>query len=490
VPFSLDSGPTRGRRANEAELGPLVIDESEANVGEVDMVQTVAGLHGDPFTLEGMTNGDHGAVPADSSRRCDLANLAAAHQLHAHLRDAGDVHVQHAARAVDLRVRGFADLALLLQHGGPAYAGHRPGQLPLLSPLSWPIRSTSARPSRMAYSLDAAGQARLDLYFDGIGTILRRRDRRESFALYAAGLFGDSERKSVEPIAARACADPELCNAYHDRLLHFLGVAPWSDAQVSHYAAGYGVSAMTAHEPVTDWIVDDTGFPKQGDESPGVQRQYSGTLGKTGNCQVAVSMTIATRTMHLPLDMDLYLPQSWDDDRAPAGLRTPPTTSGIGPSGASHSNSSTQRQGRRPARIDARRQRLRRRRRVPRRRVGTGLRLRGRRQVHTRVVIVCHDGSETDVMNVETAADVIGARSYRTMTWRQSSRRALSARFAQVRVRVVTGQNTRRDEQWLVIEKADREGPVEHSCSRHSRSRCRSSTGPTRQAALAYRARV
>ena len=164
----------------------------------------------------------------------------------------------------------------------------------------------------MAYVLDAAGRARLDLYFDGIGTMLRRRDRRESFALYAMGLFGDSERKSVEPIAARACADPALCNAYHDRLLHFLAVAPWSDAQVRAYAAGYGVSAMTACEPVTDWIVDDTGFPKQGDKSPGVQRQYSGTLGKTGNCQVAVSVTIATSTMHLPLDMDLYLPQSWD----------------------------------------------------------------------------------------------------------------------------------------------------------------------------------
>jgi SRSO17 transposase len=124
----------------------------------------------------------------------------------------------------------------------------------------------------MSYSLDAAGQVRLDRYFDGIGSVLRRRDRRESFALYAIGLFGDSERKSVEPIAARACADPDRCNAYHDRLLHFLGVAQWSDAEVRQYAVGYGISSMAGREPVTDWIIDDTGFPKQGDKSPRVQR--------------------------------------------------------------------------------------------------------------------------------------------------------------------------------------------------------------------------
>ena len=163
----------------------------------------------------------------------------------------------------------------------------------------------------MTYELDASGKGRLDRFFDGIGGILRRRDRRESFAMYAMGLFGEGERKSVEPIAARACADPELCNAYHHRLLHFVAVAPWSDRDVRAYAAGYGIGEMTAREPVTDWIIDDTGFPKQGDKSPGVQRQYSGTLGRTGNCQIAVSVTVATPTMHLPIDMDLYLPQSW-----------------------------------------------------------------------------------------------------------------------------------------------------------------------------------
>jgi len=116
----------------------------------------------------------------------------------------------------------------------------------------------------MAYELDASGQCRLGQYFDGIGAILKRQDRRESFALYAMGLFGDGETKSVEPIASRACGDPALCLAYHDRLLHFVRVAPWSDDAVRKYAAHYGVDAMTAREPVSDWIVDDTGFPKIG----------------------------------------------------------------------------------------------------------------------------------------------------------------------------------------------------------------------------------
>jgi SRSO17 transposase len=82
---------------------------------------------------------------------------------------------------------------------------------------------------------------------------------------------------------------------------------------------------------------------------------------------------------------------------------------------------------------------------------------------HTRVVIVReNDGAETDPMSVETVAQIIGARAYRKTTWRQGSRRALSARFAAVRVRVVTGKGKRGEEQWLLIEKAVRDGPVEH----------------------------
>ena len=315
----------------------------------------------------------------------------------------------------------------------------------------------------MAYVLDASGQSRLGRYFDGIGAILKRQDRRESFALYAMGLFGDGERKSVEPIASRACGDPALCRAYHDRLLHFVGVAPWSDDAVREYAAHYGVDAMTAREPVSDWIVDDTGFPKQGDKSPGVQRQYSGTLGKTGNCQIAVSVTVAAATMHMPVAMDLYLPQSWADDRARCKVAHIPddvvyrpkwqialdliertVQAGI-PRGllladSGYGDVSPFRDGIRALGFDY------------------------AVDVHhpTRVVIVCDDGSETDPMSVGTVAEVIGERSYRKVTWRQGSRRALSARFATLRVRPVTGNNWRGEEQWLILDKVDRDSPVDH----------------------------
>src|ERR1700723_2943279 len=76
----------------------------------------------------------------------------------------------------------------------------------------------------MTYRLDGAGQRRLDRYFDKIGSVLRRRDRRESFALYAIGLFRDAERKSIEPIAAMACGEEELCRAYPDQLSYFFFV--------------------------------------------------------------------------------------------------------------------------------------------------------------------------------------------------------------------------------------------------------------------------
>ena len=315
----------------------------------------------------------------------------------------------------------------------------------------------------MSYRLDSAGQVRLDRYFDAIGLVLGRRDRRESFALYAIGLFSDAARKSVEPIAAMVCGDEALCRAYHDQLLHFVGVSPWSDGDVRLCGSRYALSAMTARETIDDWIVDDTGFPKQGKMSPGVQRQYSGTLGKTGNCQIAVSVTVATRTMHLPLDIDLYMPRSWTDDRArcraahiadevgyrpkwqialdlirgqveagvPIGLML--ADSGYGDTGEFRD----------------------------------GVRMLGFDYAvdvkkHTRVVIVCDDGSETQPMSVETVSEIIGERSYRKVTWRQGSRRALSAQFAMLRVRPITGTDTCGEEQWLVIDKDKPGGAVEH----------------------------
>jgi len=167
----------------------------------------------------------------------------------------------------------------------------------------------------MTYKMDQAAEARLNDYFDTtIGSLLRDKRQRASFATYALGILGEGERKSCEPIAARACGDDELVDNVHNQLLHFLRSSPWVDQPVRLAAARYGIDALTKREPVTAWVVDDTGFLKQGKHSVGVQRQYTGTAGKTTNCQVAVSLSVATRTAHLPIDFELYLPVSWTED--------------------------------------------------------------------------------------------------------------------------------------------------------------------------------
>lgn len=168
----------------------------------------------------------------------------------------------------------------------------------------------------MDFLLDHDGEARLDAYFDRIGDVLGYQKRRASFAVYAFGLFGDAERKSVEPIAARACADPAKVDALHQRLCHFMVDSDWSDHDVRLVAAQYALAALTKREPVQNWIIDDTGWLKQGKHSVGVQRQYTGSAGKITNCQVGVSLTLATRTEHLPVDFELYLPHSWAEDPA------------------------------------------------------------------------------------------------------------------------------------------------------------------------------
>lgn len=166
----------------------------------------------------------------------------------------------------------------------------------------------------MGYELDAGAQRRLDLYFSAIGAVLNNKTRRASFATYAMGLFGSADRKSAEPLAAIASADAEECEPAHHRLLRFLRDSPWSDREVRRLAARHAIDSMAIEEPIQTWIVDDTGFLKQGKHSVGVQRQYTGSAGKIANCQVGVSLSIATRSAHVPIDFELYLPESWTGD--------------------------------------------------------------------------------------------------------------------------------------------------------------------------------
>ena len=161
---------------------------------------------------------------------------------------------------------------------------------------------------------EIAAAARLEQFFGRIGTHLKDWRKRESFAMYAFGILGDGERKSAEPIAARACGSPEQTHNVHQKLLHFLSRSHWDDRAVRLEAARYAIEAVQQREPVTTWIVDDTGFLKQGTHSVGVQRQYTGSAGKITNCQVGVSLAVATRSEQIPVDFELYLPKVWTDD--------------------------------------------------------------------------------------------------------------------------------------------------------------------------------
>lgn len=162
--------------------------------------------------------------------------------------------------------------------------------------------------------MDAVAEDRLSSYFDHIGAILGNKKRRESFAVYAMGLLSDAERKSVEPLAARACADPARANPEHQRLLHFIAESQWSDHAVRRASSQYAIAVIGQRESIATWIIDDTGFLKQGTHSVGVQRQYTGSAGKVTNCQIGVSLSVATQSTHLPVDFELYLPDSWTSD--------------------------------------------------------------------------------------------------------------------------------------------------------------------------------
>lgn len=168
----------------------------------------------------------------------------------------------------------------------------------------------------MNYELGLAGLVRLEEFLNLLGAHLRDKRKRASFAMYAFGLLGEGDRKSVEPIAARVCGGSPLeVNRTHHKLLHFLGSSKWDDRKIRQVAAEYAISAIEQREEITTWIVDDTGFLKQGEHSVGVQRQYTGSAGKVANCQIGVSLAVATSTQHLPVDFELYLPRSWAEDQ-------------------------------------------------------------------------------------------------------------------------------------------------------------------------------
>jgi SRSO17 transposase len=164
-------------------------------------------------------------------------------------------------------------------------------------------------------------QARFHAYAADLASVLGHADRVRPFEDYCIGLLSAEGRKSVEPLAAVTA--PERTAAQHQSLLHLVAQAPWSDQAVLSRVRERVLPSITRDEPVQAWIIDDTGFPKKGSHSVGVARQYCGQLGKQDNCQVAVSLSVATHQGSLPVAYRLYLPRDWADDpvrRAIAGV--------------------------------------------------------------------------------------------------------------------------------------------------------------------------
>jgi SRSO17 transposase len=152
----------------------------------------------------------------------------------------------------------------------------------------------------------AACRERLASFLDEMLTPLGRKERRRWGGVYLRGLLLEGDRKSAGAMAAR------LPDGNEQNLQQFLSQSPWDWLPLWQQMAER--VERTFPTPVA-WIVDDTGFPKKGEHSVGVARQYSGTLGKTANCQIAVSLHRTDRRGSSPLGFRLYLPKEWTDDR-------------------------------------------------------------------------------------------------------------------------------------------------------------------------------
>jgi len=144
----------------------------------------------------------------------------------------------------------------------------------------------------------------LDYCVEGMG----RLERRTAMGNYVRGLLLDGERKSIEPLAERLVDDPGQVQAMRQRLQQAVTVASWSESEVYRRLA---LRACATLPGIDAWALDDTGFPKKGRHSVGVQRQYSGTLGRIDNCQVAASLHLASEQGGVCVGMQLYLPHKW-----------------------------------------------------------------------------------------------------------------------------------------------------------------------------------
>src|SRR3954467_1399182 len=148
----------------------------------------------------------------------------------------------------------------------------------------------------------AAVRGRLEEFAAEMFAPLARRDQRDKGVTYVRGLLLDGRRKSMQPMAARLGVDEQ-------GLQQFVSSSTWAVEPVRARLARRAVEVIAPQAGG----VDDTRFPKDGTASPGVARQYSGTLGKVGNCQIGVSICAVTDAASCPLSWRLFLPERWDD---------------------------------------------------------------------------------------------------------------------------------------------------------------------------------
>jgi SRSO17 transposase len=147
---------------------------------------------------------------------------------------------------------------------------------------------------------------RLPAFLTPLVVDLGRSERRAGAALYVEGLLLPGQRKSIEPMAERLGVDSQ-------KLQQFITDSPWEEGAVWQAIRREVVGSI---EPVAAWIVDETGWLKQGKHSVGVSHQYCGAVGKSANCQVNVQVAVTDGVVAVPVGARLYLPESWTEDRA------------------------------------------------------------------------------------------------------------------------------------------------------------------------------
>ncbi|MGH2962461.1 MAG: IS701 family transposase [Solirubrobacterales bacterium] len=152
----------------------------------------------------------------------------------------------------------------------------------------------------------AAVKERLEAFgAEVLAEAMNRPVQVENGGLYLRGLVERGPRKSLEPMVERLGGEAD-----YQSLQQFLADSSWDPAQVVRAVA----ERVAGEIDVEAWVLDDTGFPKDGRDSPGVKRQYSGTLGKIGNCQIGVSVHGVGAKGTVPLGSALYLPEEWCAD--------------------------------------------------------------------------------------------------------------------------------------------------------------------------------